>query len=123
MRKGEKGSEAPHKGSIVGSLGRWGLTPIQFSPNVGLATVITACQPTEGSAHGTSGSRAGRTGRGVEEEGSSQWRPGEQGPGDEGLQCGAVTVYMCMCVAWKTLTVTFVCVRVQGQGLLVAFPV
>lgn len=31
-----------------------GLSPIQFSPNVGLATIITACQPTEGAAHQTS---------------------------------------------------------------------
>lgn len=77
-----------------------GASPIQFSPNVGLATVITACQPIEGSAHGTSGCNAGHI-RGL-------WRREfsvealRAGPGDEEVQCGAVALcalVVCMCTS------------------------
>lgn len=45
--------------------------------NVRLAAVITTCQPTEGSAHGTSGSAAHGAREAVEEEEFPQaWRQG-----------------------------------------------
>ena len=59
--------------------------------NMGLAAVITACQPTEGSAHGTSGSSsAWFAEEGVEEGGSSRWRPGQEGARPRGGVCGRV---------------------------------
>lgn len=68
-----------------------GASPIQFSPNVGLATVIAACQPVEGSAHGTSGCNAGHIGGLWRREFSVEAL--RTGPGDEKVQCGTV----CMC--------------------------
>lgn len=74
-----------------------GASPIQFSPNVGLATVITTCQPTEGSAHGTSGCKAGHIGGPWRREFSVEAL--RAGPGDEKVQCGAVAPRACvMCV-------------------------
>ena len=49
--------------------------------NVRLAAVITTCQPTEASAHGTSGSAAHGAREAVEEEEFPQaWRQGARAP-------------------------------------------
>lgn len=97
-----------------------GASPIQFSPNVGLATVITTCQPTEGSAHGTSGCKAGHIGGPWRREFSVEAL--RAGPGDEKVQCGAVAPRACvmcvrahLCVAMSWL---WLCVRLGYPGRL-----
>lgn len=74
---------------------------------MGLATVITACQPIEGSAHGTSGCNAGHIGGLWRREFSVEAL--RTGPGDDKVQGGAVA--LCVCV--DVYVCTSLCVAVQ----------